>query len=215
MRDLSDFLTSYTTVLADPPWRYDDKLRMSDVARSSDDQYPTMDVHDICALYRPSVLDWETQVKTPGLLAGHRIAEHAFLYLWVTNPFLLDGSGSMVCQAWGFEPKQLITWIKGRQSLEHPFITFQMGMGHYTRGVTEHLILATRGKCKALVKDHSVVNCLLASKNKHSAKPEAQYDLIERVSPGPYLELFARSTRPGWTAWGNQLAEVEEVIEWP
>jgi N6-adenosine-specific RNA methylase IME4 len=210
----------FTTILADPPWQYADQLAMSDVKRSSGSQYSTMDVHDICALYKPIAIAGDGS-RSGGVLAGYPVADVAFLFLWVTNPFLLDGSGSMVCQSWGFAPKQLITWVKGR----YPNIAnwcgsnrlvLQIGMGHLTRGCTEHLIVATRGKYKSLVQDHAIPNVILAPKTSHSTKPVEQYDLIERLVPGPYLELFARSRRPFWTSDGLELPPVaEEVIVWP
>jgi N6-adenosine-specific RNA methylase IME4 len=217
----------FTTVLADPPWSYSDQLAMSDVKRSSGSQYSTMDVHDICALYKPIAIAGDGS-RSGGVLAGYPVADVAFLFLWVTNPFLLDGSGSMVCQSWGFAPKQLITWVKGRL-VGHEAVSddpaaddtvskwvLQIGLGHLTRGCTEHLIVATRGKYKSLVKDHAIPNVILAPKTSHSTKPVEQYDLIETLVPGPRLELFARSRRPFWTSDGLELpAEAEEVIAWP
>jgi N6-adenosine-specific RNA methylase IME4 len=219
----------FTTVLADPPWSYSDQLAMSDVKRSSGSQYSTMDVHDICALYKPIAIAGDGS-RSGGVLAGYPVADVAFLFLWVTNPFLLDGSGSMVCQSWGFAPKQLITWVKGRlgdlrkaavrvdrpPTVDETGLIYQIGLGHLTRGCTEHLIVATRGKYKSLVQDHAIPNVILAPKTSHSTKPVEQYDLIETLVPGPRLELFARSRRPFWTSDGLELPPVaEEVIAWP
>ena len=253
----------YTTILADVPWRYDQKLTMADgVKRSSDSQYPTMSVEEIEALYTPSrmvgnafevaavmrrgvgMLPFE-----PGKLCGQfPVQDTAFLFFWVTNPFLLDGTGVRVCRAWGFEPKQIIPWIKGRLEVWAPLdmtqprakLILNTGMGHITRGVTEHLIVATRGRYTPLVKvknEHGLIiapeeSVILSPRGAHSAKPVAQYDLIERVCPGPYLELFARKRRPGWTSWGLGLEssppvvageivesflpeDPEESVEWP
>jgi len=190
----------YTTFLADPPWSYNDKLSaMKDgVQRSSDSQYRTMSVLDICALCD----------KTNDTIAGFKRAHDGFLWLWVTNPFLLSGAGVAVCEAWGFKPKQLITWVKGR--IVDSTFKLNIGLGHYTRGCTEHLILATRGAVTYLVRDNATPNVffegdvLLESRTRHSRKPESAYKLIERVTPGPYLELFARHQRPGWTTWGDE-----------
>lgn len=187
--------TRYRVILADPPWCYDDKIRMSDgTARSSDDHYSTMTVQEICDFDIP-----ETTMD-------------AFLFLWVTNPFLLDGSGSRVCQEWGFKPKQLITWVKGRlvdNSKTDPESLFDLvvnvGLGHYTRGVTEHLILGVKGSPKWLIKDRAVPNLMLSPRRRHSAKPPEQYVLIERLVDGPYVELFARERRSGWDAQGLEL----------
>lgn len=247
----------FVTVLADPPWAYDQALKMSDgVRRSSASQYATMSVDAIGDLYKSSqVLHLErgrrgAYEQRPGELAGFPIADVAFLWLWVTNPFLLDGSGVRVCRAWGFEPKQIVPWVKGRLTLEvnrdtpqypfeYPKLVLNTGMGHITRGVTEHLIVATRGKYSSLVKvrnEHGLIlapeeSCILAPRSAHSKKPPAQYAMIERVCPGPYLELFARERRAGWTSFGNELPPVVdpvvfdqahglppravEAIEWP
>lgn len=189
----------FVTVVADPPWAYGDALTMKneDVKRSSKAHYATMPLHEIRLLAQ----------HTPLRIAGHRVAADAFLWLWITNPFLLDGTGSAICRAWGFEPRQLVTWGKGRIETKGKrageFIQ-QIGMGHFTRGATEHLILATRGSAKSMVLDKGVPNMFIAPRSTHSTKPDAAYDLIQRVSPGPYLELFARKPREKFTVWGHE-----------
>lgn len=218
----------YHTVVADPGWTYDNALTMGDgVARSASSQYETMSVERI-----KGFLDTTTgialrfpepapkgliKVGNPILTLRQMIAADAHLWLWVTNPFLLDGTGTAVCRAWGFEPKTLITWTKGRLNWTMvdpedggefetvPFVTEHVGMGRYTRGVTEHLILATRGKATKLVQAHNITNWFLAPRAKHSEKPDEAYARIERVSTGPYLDIFARKFRPGWDAIGDQL----------
>lgn len=182
----------FTCVAADPPWRYRDGLTMSSVKRSSAAHYDTMSVDDICRL------------GEHGRIAGHPTADNGFLFLWVTNPFLLDGSGAAVCRAWGYEPRQLITWVKGRISQER--LIAQIGMGHLTRGATEHMLLATRGKTKDLILSRAIPNVFIAPRGRHSRKPDEAYALIERIAPGPYLELFAREPRFNWQSWGNEVA---------
>ena len=125
------------------------------------------------------------------------IAEDSHCWLWVTNATLRDGFD--VLEAWGFIPRSVFTWIKPR-----------MGLGVYLRNATEHVLLGTRGKAPVLFK--SQPNWLFAPRQEHSHKPEEQYAVIERVSPGPYLELFARRHQPGWDCWG---AEIESDIEIP
>lgn len=212
----------FTTILADPGWRYDDALRQSDVRRSSQDQYTTQSVEAICDLYVPSTVRTHGRSE-PGRLCGHPVGDHAFLWLWTTSSFLLDGSAARVCNAWGFIPKQIITWVKARETGDAGYI-LHIGMGHYTRNCTEHLILATRGKVKSLIQTKSEPNVIFAPRTKHSEKPEVVYDLVERLCPGPYLELFARGRpRPGWTAWGNQVERLgtvgdplpEPALVWP
>lgn len=120
-------------------------------------------------------------------------AKDAHLWLWVTNASLRDGYD--VAEAWGFTVRSPLTWIK-----------FRLGMGHYLRNSTEHLLFATRGK--APVNFRSQPTWINAPVQDHSHKPEEQYAVIERISDGPYLELFARrrpSSRADWSVWGNEI----------
>ena len=200
----------YTTVLADPGWKYNDNLTMSAAnKRGATSRYTTLSTLDIMALAASSHAD----PRKPGLsIADHEIADDAFLWLWVTNPFLLNGDGVRVCRALGFEPKQLVPWIKGRIDPARGLVC-RTGLGHYTRGVTEHLILGTRGRPKKLIKSRGEDGLILAEEEAfilepptvHSRKPTEQYAKIERLCPGPYLELFATQRRKGWTSWGNAL----------
>lgn len=117
-------------------------------------------------------------------------AEDAHLWLWVTNAAL--HAGHQVMQAWGFTYRSCLTWIKPRY-----------GLGQYLRNQTEHLLLGTRGKAPVLFRAQGT--WLYAPVQEHSHKPEEQYAVIERCSPGPYLELFARGKHPGWDVWGNEI----------
>ncbi len=114
----------------------------------------------------------------------------AHLWLWVTNATLRIGYDVM--EAWGFVPRSPLTWIKPR-----------LGLGNYLRNATEHLILGTRGN--APVRFRAQPTWIFAPLQDHSHKPEEQYAIVERISPGPYLELFARRRQPGWDAWGNEI----------
>jgi N6-adenosine-specific RNA methylase IME4 len=78
------------------------------------------------------------------------------------------------------------------------------GVGFYFRNVTELVLFGVRGSLRTLPPGRRQVNLLKTRKREHSRKPDEMYDLIERCSPGPYLELFARGARPGWAAWGNE-----------
>ncbi|SHU42626.1 SAM-binding domain protein [Mycobacteroides abscessus subsp. abscessus] len=117
-------------------------------------------------------------------------ADDAHLWLWVTNATLRDGYDVMA--AWGFTPRSPLTWCKPR-----------LGLGNYLRNSTEHLLLGTRGS--APVRFRAQPTWLFAPVQDHSHKPEEIYGVIERLSDGPYLELFARRPRHGWHAWGNQI----------
>lgn len=120
-------------------------------------------------------------------------AEDAHCWLWVTNATFRAGYDVM--EAWGFTPRSPLTWIKPR-----------IGLGTYLRNATEHLILGTRGK--APVNFRAQPTWMFAPLQDHSHKPEEQYAVIERISSGPYLELFARRRPPSttdWKVWGNEV----------
>lgn len=120
---------------------------------------------------------------------GDLATENAHLWLWVTNATLRAGYD--VADAWGFTVRSPLTWVK-----------FRLGLGMYLRNSTEHLLFATKGN--APVQFRAQPTWINAPVQDHSHKPEEQYALIERISPGPYLELFARRPQPGWDRWGNQ-----------
>ena len=122
--------------------------------------------------------------------------EGCHLYLWTTNNFLPDAL--KVVEAWGFEYVTIITWMKDRK-----------GLGQYFRGMTEHCIFATTKK-RLPYKIEDGKRCqgvtgFAEPKGEHSRKPETMRQMIERVSYGPRIELFARETRPGWDVWGNEV----------
>lgn len=115
----------------------------------------------------------------------------AHLWLWVTNATLF--AGQAVMNAWGFTYRSCLTWVKPG-----------LGLGSsYLRNNTEHLLLGTKGRAPILYR--SQPTWLYAPRQDHSHKPEEQYAIIERCSPGPYLELFARRKRQGWQVWGNEV----------
>lgn len=137
-----------------------------------------------------------TVEQIAALEVGKLASTDAHLWLWVTNVTLFVGQAVM--QAWGFTYRSCLTWVKPG-----------LGLGnYYLRNNTEHLLLGTKGKAPILFR--SQPTWLFAPKQEHSHKPEEQYAVIERCSPGPYLELFARRKRTGWQVWGN---EVESDVE--
>ena len=123
------------------------------------------------------------------------IEDNAHLYLWTTNNHLPDALEVM--KAWGFEYKTMITWAKDR-----------FGLGQYFRGQTEHCLFGVRGNLPYKVKNdkrQQGVTILNAVRLEHSAKPEAMREMIEKVSHGPFLEMFARNESKGWHVWGNEV----------
>jgi N6-adenosine-specific RNA methylase IME4 len=120
------------------------------------------------------------------------VTENAHLHLWTTNAFLDEAIDLL--RAWGFAYCTYFVWAKT-----------QMGLGNSWRNATELLLFGLRGRL--LFRDHSICNWIEEKRRCHSAKPERVRTLIERVSPGPYLELFGRRAVPGWTVFGNQVEE--------
>jgi N6-adenosine-specific RNA methylase IME4 len=127
-------------------------------------------------------------------------AEVCHLYLWVPNAMLREGLAVMEC--WGFSYKSNLVWHKIRKDGGSD----GRGVGFYFRNVTELLLFGTKGKhARTLPPGRTQVNYVATRKREHSRKPDEQYLIVESCSPGPYLELFARGTRRGWSAWGNEV----------
>lgn len=137
------------------------------------------------------------------LPVGEIAEDNAHLYVWVTNAFMEEAY--TLIRGWGFKPKTVVTWVKSKVSVEEPESPQDcaFGMGYYFRGSTEHAILAVRGSLKPL--SHSERNLVFAPRMAHSAKPDEFYDLVEKVSPLPAIDLFARRVRDGWDTWGNEV----------
>ncbi|MBL8908176.1 MAG: S-adenosylmethionine-binding protein [Rhizobiales bacterium] len=175
----------FHTVLADPPWRFTNRTGKMAPEHKRLARYETMTTADISAL---PVADLVT--------------EPAHLYLWVPNALLPEGLAVM--SAWGFDYKSNIVWHKVRKDGGSD----GRGVGFYFRNVTELLLFGVRGKnARTLAPGRRQVNMMETRKREHSRKPDEQYGIIEGCSKGPYLELFARGTRPGWTYWGHQATD--------
>jgi N6-adenosine-specific RNA methylase IME4 len=187
----------YRVIYADPPWRfatYSDKGK----GRSAEAHYDCLTVEQIKAI---PVRQW--------------VADDAALLLWATDPLLPHALA--VIEAWGFTYKTVgFYWVKLNKSVagrlsgdllggNGPLLTerdFFTGLGFWTRANPEPCLLATRGHPKRRAGD--VPKLLLAPRREHSRKPEEAYERIQRLLPGPYLELFARQSQPGWDSFGNQ-----------
>jgi N6-adenosine-specific RNA methylase IME4 len=184
--DFAHFLgrKKYRTILADPPWQFMNRTGKVAPEHRRLSRYPTLALQEIKAI--------------PVNLAA---AEKSHLYLWVPNALLAEGLEVM--RAWGFTYKTNIVWEKVRKDGGPD----GRGVGFYFRNVTELILFGVRGSMRTLDPGRSQVNLLRTQKREHSRKPDEQYELIEACSPGPYLELFARGPRKGWTVWGNQAEE--------
>jgi N6-adenosine-specific RNA methylase IME4 len=122
--------------------------------------------------------------------------DDAHLWLWGINSMMEEAH--QVVRAWGFSPLTIVTWCKK-----------QPGVGHYLRNNTEHVILASRGKPQTPA-TKPISTWYVWPRGAHSQKPDAFYDLVEQVSPGPYVEVFARRHRFFWDVWGNESANTAE-----
>ena len=164
----------YHVISIDPPWPYE--LMDEAPERRGLVPYPTMTVQDICALPIASLAQ-----------------DNCILWCWFTNFHLLEGTATVVLDAWGFKPKMILTWVKPR-----------FGCGLWLRNQTEHAILAVRGNPRVTLTNQSTA--LFAPVGAHSEKPDEFYALVESLCPAPrYLELFARKARPGWDVWGDEV----------
>lgn len=170
-------MTRYRTIVADPPWRYR-PARIPTTGKKlraePSAHYHTMTIDELAALPIESMAE-----------------DDAHLYLWVTNPILPDAFP--LIDAWGFTYRTIITWEKQGT----------LGMGFAFRNQTEHVLFAMRGHLP-IPPAKRQRTIFRAPKGEHSRKPDAFLDMVEHVSPGPYLELFARRARFGWDYWGDE-----------
>ena len=176
----------FRAILADPPWHFDTwSIKGRD--RSPDSKhYPTMSTREIVAIN-----------------ARQCAADDCALFLWATWPML--NHALYVMRAWGFEYKTCaFAWMKTNPN---PYFDglfkLSQGTGYWTRANTEVCLLGTKGNPKRRRAD--VAQAILEPRREHSRKPDCIYKRIEALVPGPYLELFARQRRNGWTSWGNEV----------
>lgn len=175
----------FATILADPPWQFQNRTGKIAPEHKRLSRYGTMTLDGIKSLPIPSAA-----------------ADTCHLYLWVPNALLPDGLEVM--RSWGFHYKSNLVWHKIRKDGGSD----GRGVGFYFRNVTEMLLFGVRGKnARTLAPGRSQVNFMSSRKREHSRKPDEQYPIIEACSSGPYLELFARGERAGWSSWGNEADE--------
>jgi len=184
-------MKKYQIIYADPPWEYWFPQNLWHRKQSrGQSHYPCMTLEEICNL----------PVKEIS-------AEKAHLYLWTPSQQLGNGEAKKVCEAWGFEIKNILTWCKP-----------QIGLGYYFRNSTEHIVFGVKGKMKTINKKQGT--WFIYPRGKHSEKPPQIRDLIIKCSGDlPRIELFARKSKgqlfedksfKGWDVWGN---EVESDID--
>ena len=127
------------------------------------------------------------------------VEPQSHLYLWIPNALILEGLEVM--KRWGFTYKTNLIWHKVRKDGGPD----GRGVGFYFRNVTEMVLFGVRGHIRTLPPGRRQVNIMKSQKQGHSRKPAELYEIIEACSPGPYLELFARSHREGWWQWGDEI----------
>lgn len=188
----ADPTTRYRCIVADPPWPFEwrggGKRRVN--GRGESHRNAKASVRSLP--YRTMTVEQIASLPVDALAAPD-----AHLYLWVPDRLLIDGTGARVANAWGFSPGRLLIWHKTG-----------FGLGTFPRPQHEAMIVCKRGALPFGVVDAGSVQAWkLAYENgarKHSAKPDGALDLIERASPGPRVELFARRARFGWDYWGDE-----------
>ena len=175
-----DIDLKYNVIYADPPWTFKTYSNKGK-DRSPEKHYSVMSFKDIC-----------------NMPVGNIARDNSVLLMWAIDP-LLDKAFEVI-KAWGFTYKTVaFTWAK----LNKTKPGFFTGLGYWTRGNPEMCLLATRGKPKRLNK--SIPQLVISERQEHSRKPDIVYDHIEKMLEGPYIELFARRKRDGWTSWGNEV----------
>lgn len=165
-------------IYADPPWRYDNQGTRA----STGDHYQATDTNPAAGMSIEQIC---------ALPVRDLVAPDAHLHMWITNAFLFDAP--RIFNEWGFEFRSSLIWVKP-----------QIGIGNYWRNSHEFLLTAIRGNAKRFA-DKSLRSWIECDRGQHSAKPEQVRAMLERASPGPYLELFGRRIADGWVTWGNQI----------
>lgn len=184
----------FKAIYADPPWRFETWGSQENSAHAVERHYSTMTGSEILALP-----------------VGDLAAPDCVLFMWATWPTIELAFAAI--KAWGFTYKTCgFCWTKADDRQPDMFtdsVPVQMGTGYWTRANTEPCLLATKGQPKRV--HNNVRQAIIEPRREHSRKPDCVPGRIERLVEGPYLELFARTQRPGWTVWGNQTDKFVEA----
>lgn len=172
----------FSTILIDPPWRFENRTGKMAPEHKRLARYKTMSMDELAALPVGDIAD-----------------DPSHLYLWCPNALLPDGLRLM--ESWGFKYKANIVWYKVRKDGGPD----GRGVGFYFRNVTEILLFGIKGRMRTLKPGRTQTNIIVSRKQEHSRKPEQAHKIIEACSPGPFVELFARDRVKGWTTWGDQV----------
>jgi N6-adenosine-specific RNA methylase IME4 len=185
----------YRAILADPPWSFDNYSAKGE-AKNAKAHYSCVPMTILRAL-------------PVSLVAARNCA----LFLWATSPLLDQQIDCM--QAWGFRYLGFDAWFKGspKSAGEPGDATWKpnMGPGYIRRGASELILIGAIGEPEWQPACRGMRNVLFDPAREHSRKPDAQYSRVEQSVPGPYLEIFSRTSRPGWSHFGNQTGFFGEV----
>ena len=172
----------FRTIATDCPWGFDDSLPGEGI-RGAAKKYQTQGVEFLKSFPLPP------------------LADDALLFFWRVSAMQQEALD--VVRAWGFVVKSELVWVKKTKTGKRHF-----GMGHYVRAEHETCLIASRGHGNRLVRTHAIRSVFEAPVGVHSRKPDEFYEIVERLAPGPYVELFARRERRGWTCFGDEIGKV-------
>lgn len=170
----------FKTIVIDPPWHYTNKQPFPKHCKfkGATELYPTLTTEQIATLPIQDLAQ-----------------KNCHLYLWTLDRFIPDAY--KLAEEWGFRPIQMVYWQKTNSKGRY------MGLGYYFRGSIEPCLFCVKGSMR--LKHFDQINVFEGKISKHSQKPDEFYRMVERVSPHPRIDMFARATRQGWTSWGNEI----------
>lgn len=181
----------FRVISADPPWLF----------RSNSGGAPGRNARKHYDCMKPA--------EIAALPVGDLAQDDCALFMWITGPMLALGVHLPIMKAWGFEPSGMgFVWIKLNPNAASLFVLLTdlaMGGGFTTRKNAEFCLIGRRGH--SVRRSASVHEVIIEPRREHSRKPEQFYDRVEKYSAGPYLDMFSRQARPGWSAWGNEVGK--------
>lgn len=195
MTAFSSLRSDYRVIAADPPWAFKSNCAARP-GRNASRHYDCMALADINALPVAEIA-----------------AKDAALFLWITGPFMSIGAHLDLMKSWGFKPSGMgFVWVKLNAKANSASFSerdLAMGGGFTTRKNAEFCLIGKRGR--SVRQSSSVHEIIIEPRREHSRKPEKFYSRIQQYSEGPYLEMFARQSRPGWDSWGDQATKFDEA----
>ena len=196
----------HRVILADPPWEYKRTRSLKEI----DSIEKVSSIKKLCSRnlhYHTMTLK---EMKSMRSFIDRISMEDSFLFMWSTCPQLIESLELM--KAWGYKYKTIaFVWVKFKNPEDGLMIKYpvpHLQLGSYTRSNVEYVLIGKKGKLKINRKDRGTISqvvCTYGKRPDHSKKPEEVQNRIEKLFDGPYIELFARRKRKGWTTWGNEV----------